>query len=256
MASFEQTNQNNAVKETLLLLAALACLTAAIALLLSSPAHALTLKGDAHVTELKPMLAKTTTLAPQPEELPLPEDNTFTASAVEPAAPAITAPAVGPASFSAAAVQTDNTGAARPRCHPSNTFPVSFAGAWQCESIVVSSAVPDVVPGQHIRSQVNFVKSPQGVVSMIWSQSGWTSTLTSLRVKGENHASTRRLNQYCDGSWTASSRDRYTQISNDQLVATSRVEQYVNGQYIGTYTTQSVLKRVEPMQTLSYARSK
>lgn len=253
MASFELTsNQNNAVKETLLLIAGLACLTAAIALLLSTPAHALTLKGDAHMTEIKPVLAKTTTLAPQPEELPLPEDNTLTAQTAQTAE--VAAPVV--ATASAAAVQFQGAAAPKPRCHPSNTFPVTFAGQWQCESIVVSSAVPDVAPGQHIRSYVNFVKSPQGLVSMIWSQSGWTSTLTSLRVKGENHASTRRLNQYCDGSWTANSRDRYTQVSFDQLVATSRVEQYVNGQYVGTYTTQSVLKRVEPMQTLSYARSK
>lgn len=250
MATCEQTtNDNSAVKETLLLLAALACLTAAIALLLSTPAHALTLKGDAHITELKPILAKTTTLAPQPEELPLPEDNNFTAQSPQTDRNGeIAAPVVATAVVATAAIAPD--------CHASNTFPVSFAGEWQCESVVVSSAVPDVVPGQHIRSHVNFVKSPQGLVSMVWSQSGWTSTLTSLSVKGENHASTRRLNQYCDGSWTANSRDRYTQVSYDQLVATSRVEQYVNGQYIGTYTTQSVLKRVEPMPTLSYAHSK
>lgn len=225
-ASFEQVTKPSAVKELLLLIAALVCLISALLLLLSSPAHALTLSGEVAVNELKPVAVKGIFNA-EIGDMPLPPDST-TLSAQASAQPVT--------------------------CRPSSSFPVAFTGQWRCESLVVSSAVPEVVPGQRMISQVDFVQSDQGSVSMSWSQSGWTSTLTSLRVKGEKQATASRINQYMTGNWTAKSKDCYAQVSENQLVAESNIDQYCDGQFVGTYRTQSVLHRVEPMQAISLAK--
>lgn len=225
-ASYEQVTKPSAVKELLLLLAALVCLVSALLLLLSSPAHALTLSGEAAVNELKPVAVKGI-FNLETGEMPLPPDSTTLS----------------------AQASTEKV-----KCRPSTSFPVTFTGQWRCESLVVSSAVPDVVPGQRMISQVDFVKSPQGSVSMSWAQSGWTSTLTGLRVKGEKQATASRVNQYMTGNWTAKSKDRYAQVSENQLVAESNVDQYRDGQFVGTYRTQSILYRVEPMQAISLAK--
>lgn len=226
-SSYEQTTPHSPLKDLLLLVAGLICLTVALVLLLTAPARALTLAGEAAITELKPVAARAILPADQ-GDLPLPPD--------------------------ASDAGTTATEQPAPRCKASSSFPSAFAGQWRCESLVVSSAVPEVMPGQKIISQVNFVKSREGAVTMVWSQAGWTSTLTGLRVKGDNQATASRVNQYMTGNWSARSRDRYIKISENQLVAQSRVEQYVNGQYVGTYVTQSNLYRVEPVQAISLAK--
>jgi hypothetical protein len=228
-SSSEQPTQQSPVKDLLLIVAALACLTIALVLLLTAPARALTLSGEAAITEVKPVAVRTV-LPPEQGELPLPPDSAESVSG------------------SAA-----NAGSAT-KCDPGTSFPTAFAGLWRCESLVVASAVPDVSPGQRMISQVNFVKSAEGSVSMTWAQDGWTSTLTSLRVKGDSQASTSRVNQYMTGNWSARSRDRYVKVSENLLVAESRVEQYLSGQYVGTYNTQSILYRVEPVHAISLAK--
>lgn len=225
MASYEHTQKNGALRESLLLVAAFACLTLALTLLLAVPAHAMMLKGEVATTKMEPVRAFAT-LASESTEVPLPQDSTAVSDASQ----------------------------ARPKCRPSDSFPPNFAGHWRCESVVVASAVPDVSAGQRLVSEINFVKAATGNVSMAWSQAGWTSTVTSLRVKGDTLATANRVNQYMTGNWTAASRDRYVQVSADQLVAESKVDQYVDGRYVGTYNTQSVLYRVEAPQAISLAK--
>jgi hypothetical protein len=130
-----------------------------------------------------------------------------------------------------------------------DSFPESFAGMWKCMTVVVDSAVSSVEIGQRMESQVEFAKADNGKILAHWSQPGWTESEMSVTALNDREADLKRTNQYAVqgggmSSWTAESTDHYLQVEDNQIVAVSSVDQFINGQYLGRYQTKSVLVRV------------
>lgn len=127
-----------------------------------------------------------------------------------------------------------------------DSFPSSFAGAWNCVTVVVDSAVGTVPAGEQINSQVAFIHTDDGRVVAKWEQPGWTEARASITPVSDHEASLDRTNYYVqgrNGAWAAHSEDHYVQIDANRMSATSFVDQYIDGQYLGRYRTRSMLYR-------------
>jgi hypothetical protein len=128
-----------------------------------------------------------------------------------------------------------------------NSFPASFEGAWRCVTTVVGSGVTTVSVGQTMQSEVHFLPQSDGRVVAQWRQPGWTEGHEQISALSDHEAALTRVNYYVndsDGQWSACSHDHYLQVATDRMVANSRVEQFDAGQYLGSYTTRSVLYRL------------
>ncbi len=136
-----------------------------------------------------------------------------------------------------------------------DSFPVSFEGAWRCVTMVTESAVASVPAGMKIISEVGFSKSSDGRVVARWNQPGWTETQSSITPLSPAEATMDRTNYYTadglNGGWAARSRDRLKQVTEDEIVSTSCVDQYIDGQYLGRYKTQSILYRLDATQNVA-----
>lgn len=129
-----------------------------------------------------------------------------------------------------------------------NSFPQAFAGLWKCVTVVVDSAVPSVPVGQRVESAVNFEETTDGRVVAKWEQPGWTEAQSSVVPMSQNEVSLERTNYYMDhglkGGWAAHSRDRYLQLDANRISASSQVEQFIDGRFLGQYKTKSMLYRL------------
>ena len=130
-----------------------------------------------------------------------------------------------------------------------DSFPKAFKGDWSCQTKVVDSSAPSVAPGQIIDSEVVFYPTADGRIKARWNQAGWVETQSNAYSFGKNNdeAKSDRTTYYfgdnAQGSWAARSRDQFKQSSPDTISATSYVDQYIDGQYVGRYRTVSVLKK-------------
>ncbi len=129
-----------------------------------------------------------------------------------------------------------------------NSFPQTFAGVWKCVTVVVDSAVSSIPIGQRVESAVNFVQTRDGRVVARWEQPGWTETQASVVPVSTNEASLERINYFMEQGiqrgWAAHSRDKYLQIDANRIAASSQVEQFINGSFLGHYQTKSMLYRM------------
>jgi hypothetical protein len=130
----------------------------------------------------------------------------------------------------------------------SNSFPASYAGTWRCVSYVTDSQVDSVAVGNETVSQISFVRNNFGQLVAIWQQPGWTEARASVQVPNPQVASLDRTDYFygqgLQGNWAARSRDNFEQTADNEMVALSYIDQYVDGQYIGRYHTKSILVRV------------
>lgn len=131
---------------------------------------------------------------------------------------------------------------------PANSFPYSYIGTWRCVSEVVDSQVDAIEQGKKIVSEIVFAQASDGRVVAQWNQPGWSQTNAQVTTFNPAEAKLVRTNYYADagaeGFWAARSSDQFKQISADQMVAQSYIDQYVAGDYKGRYHTQSMLFRV------------
>jgi hypothetical protein len=128
-----------------------------------------------------------------------------------------------------------------------NSFPTSFEGAWHCVTTVVGSGVTTVPVGQMVQSEVHFLPAADGRVVAEWHQPGWTEGREQISALSDHEASLTRTNYYVSqgaGEWAACSHDHYLQVGTNRMVASSRVEQFDGEQFLGSYTTRSVLYRL------------
>lgn len=129
-----------------------------------------------------------------------------------------------------------------------NSFPETFAGLWKCVTVVVDSAVSSVPIGQRVESEVSFVEQKDGRIVARWEQPGWTEAQASVHPMSPREVSLERTNYYMNhglnGGWAAHSRDRYLQIDANRIAASSHVEQFIDGKFLGQYQTRSMLYRV------------
>jgi hypothetical protein len=127
------------------------------------------------------------------------------------------------------------------------SFPSTYEGNWQIHTEVTDSAVESVPAGQKMVSNIDFVRKPDGRVVANWNQPGWTETKVSITSYSTSEAMTDRTTYYygerMNGSWAARSRDSFTQVEPNKMIAKSYIDQYIDGQYLGRYRTKSVLVR-------------
>jgi len=136
-----------------------------------------------------------------------------------------------------------------------NTFPQSYQGDWACQTQVTDSTVSTVSAGQTIDLEVTFYPTTDGRVQARWNQAGWVETQNTAYSYGKNEAKSDRTTYYfgenSQGSWAARSRDQFAQTGSDTISASSYVDQYIDGQYVGRYRTTSVLKRLSSNPTIA-----
>lgn len=162
------------------------------------------------------------------------------------------APPVMPAAPAVAFGRAPNVGQTAP---PPNSFPISFAGRWQCVTKVIDSAVQTVGVGTELVSEVFFVELNDGRVVARWVQPGWTETQASALSWSSREAQTDRTSYYfgegTNGAWASRSRDHFLQNGPDRLECKSYIDQYMNGRYLGRYRTISVLTRLGAVNTIA-----
>jgi hypothetical protein len=130
------------------------------------------------------------------------------------------------------------------------SFPESYQGYWHCVTTVTDSGVPDVTAGTVTQCDIEFKKGNDGRILAHWSQPGWTESQTSVISFNNAEARLDRTAYYWAdggrGSWAARSRDQFTLTARNSIVSRSYVDQYVDGQYVGRYRTNSVLTKEDP----------
>jgi len=140
----------------------------------------------------------------------------------------------------------------------SDSLPASFEGTWRCATVVTDSAVNAVPVGQQMISDVEFVRKPDGRIVVSSVQPGWTETQASILTWSTSEGQVDRTNYYygekMNGAWAARSRDQFTQVGRDQILARSYVDQYIDGRYLGRYRTQSELRRVCEPRSLAFQK--
>lgn len=130
---------------------------------------------------------------------------------------------------------------------PVNSLPRNFAGKWQCITQVTASQVPGVAVGSQMVSEIVFEPLADGSVVARWYQPGWQESGCKVKLLNSNSAQIERDCQYIAASqyaWTSQSQDLFTQVSEQQIVSSSRVNQYSAGQFLGQYCTRSLLVKV------------
>jgi len=147
-------------------------------------------------------------------------------------------------------------GASRPgQPATANSFPLTYQGAWYCETTVIDSTLPAVAQGQVIGSEVVFYPAKDGTIHARWNQPGWVETQSQAVTFNGSEAKADRTTYYfgdnMQGSWAARARDQFAQTSADAITAKSYVDQYMDGQYLGRYRTVSVLKRNADSQNMA-----
>lgn len=128
-----------------------------------------------------------------------------------------------------------------------NSFPRTFEGNWHCVTTVTDSSAQLVESGKRMESDIQFCRARDGRIVATWNQSGWMEAQAKVVSWSNTQAQLDRTDYYygenAQGNWAARSRDRFTQVDPDKMVAVSYVDQYIDGKYIGRYHTQSVLYR-------------
>lgn len=118
-------------------------------------------------------------------------------------------------------------------------------GTWNCVSKVVDSNCPSIIPGTVVQSFIQFLRNAEGSLVQNWQESGWTPASTPVLKFGNSQISTSKeaTFQNGQGGWTARTQERMKMLNPQTMIAESTVQQYLNGQFVGTYKTTSVLRK-------------
>lgn len=132
--------------------------------------------------------------------------------------------------------------------HQEKRSPVSrFQGTWQAITVVTDSLVPTVSAGQRVVSTMEFAQSNDGHLYAKWEQPGWRESQASVTVTSPDSFMIDRTSYYFgdrSGSWATRSRDSYNLLEGNKVLATSEIDQYIDGRYVGRYCTRSVLLKI------------
>ncbi len=127
------------------------------------------------------------------------------------------------------------------------SFPTTYEGIWHCLTVVVDSSLESVPKGQQMESEIEFRRFPDGRVVARWNQPGWVESQAAVTAWSSSESQIDRTDYYysdsINGSWAARSRDRFTQVAPDKMTSQSYIDQYLDGQFLGRYRTQSTLVR-------------
>lgn len=122
-----------------------------------------------------------------------------------------------------------------------------FQGTWQAVTVVTDSLVPTVSAGQRVVSTMEFAQSNDGHLYAKWEQPGWRESQASVTVTSTDSFMIDRTSYYFGDrstAWATRSRDSYNLLEGNKVLATSEIDQYVDGRYVGRYCTRSVLVKI------------
>jgi len=130
-----------------------------------------------------------------------------------------------------------------------DSFPQSYEGNWHCVTTVTDSAVSDVTPGMVTQCDMQFKRAADGRILGHWAQPGWTESQSTIVSFNKSEAQMDRSAYYwadgAGGAWATRSRDSFTLTANNSITANSYVDQYIDGNYLGRYKTNSVLTKLD-----------
>ena len=133
-----------------------------------------------------------------------------------------------------------------------------FAGTWQSITTVTDSLISTVEAGQRVVSTMEFARSNEGHLYAKWQQPGWREAHSAVTITAANNFVIDRTSYYLGdrtaGSWATRSRDQYSLVDGNKILASSEVDQYLDGRYLGRYTTQSVLLKVSDATSVALQR--
>jgi hypothetical protein len=135
-----------------------------------------------------------------------------------------------------------------------NVIDLRLFGTWKAQTYVISSDCKYVEEGKSAKSTLRF-KFNQGEVKPEWLDTHW-DLVANRRVKLNNDDSLvwerdNKFIQAYDKKWFVRSKDYFSFDEKDNLVAHSFVKQYLNGKYVGSYETVSLLKRASERYMVS-----
>jgi hypothetical protein len=124
----------------------------------------------------------------------------------------------------------------------------AFKGLWSCLTQVTSSNIEGIYTGVEATSCVRFVNSDDGSIVAAWAQDGWSNSCAPLTLVSCEEASISRANIGLgeNAGYREESFDHYLRTGPTEMVVVSRVRMYAGDSYAGTYTTRSILRRIEP----------
>lgn len=140
------------------------------------------------------------------------------------------------------------------------SFPNAYQGNWHCVTTVIDSAVPTVAPGVVTQCDIEFKRNVDGRLTAHWMQQGWTESQSSVTCFSATAARLDRTSYYwgetTTGAWAARSRDDFEMLPNNTIIAKSYVDQYIDGQYVGRYRTNSILQKTSGPATTAMLPSR
>ncbi len=123
----------------------------------------------------------------------------------------------------------------------------NLVGDWDVATEVTWSDCPYVNVGQVAESKMSVVDT-NGVLYPQWQANDWQLVKNStINISNDDQIIWERSNKlYKDGKyWYVESVDRFDFDRKGRLKAKSLVKQYLDGEYVGSYITESVLSRAE-----------
>lgn len=132
-----------------------------------------------------------------------------------------------------------------------------FQGTWQAITLVTDSLVPSVTAGQRVVSTMEFAQSNDGHLYAKWEQPGWRESQASVTVTSNDSFMIDRTSYYFgdrNNAWATHSRDSYSLLEGNKVLATSEVDQYIDGRYVGRYCTKSVLIKVSDATSIALGK--
>lgn len=130
------------------------------------------------------------------------------------------------------------------------TYGPDFTGTWSSQTRVADSSVEAVPVGTEVSSQIRFARKADGNLAIMWEQNGWTDSCEQLRTVSDHEAIMCRTNQGVgdNAGCIEQSHDYYRQITRNTIMASSYVDVYQDGSYLGRYQTYSTLQRICPIE--------
>jgi hypothetical protein len=123
------------------------------------------------------------------------------------------------------------------------TTPSTVQGVWMCTTQVVESSAPTVQAGTVVECQIKFQALDANRVVAQWAQQGWAPTVAAVGHCGGGML--RITHESANRGYSAAHSDDYVQVVNPKVMrSVSVVNQFENGVYVGSYKTQSILKRI------------
>jgi len=129
-----------------------------------------------------------------------------------------------------------------------------LVGNWDVATTVTWSDCPYVKVGQAAESELN-VADTNGILYPSWKANDWQLVKNSnINISEDDQITWERSNKlYKDGKyWYVESIDRFAFDKDGKLKAKSLIKQYLNGEYVGSYITESDLNKPAAQTAVSY----